>query len=181
MALWATLLVIACVIVECSGTACPSLPTTSFSLADVLTERINVQGQVFDHGIQFQDVNGDGLVDMLYGYFCDPCNLEDFNCVYLNTGYSWILQNATLSAAFDCSANAALLVRDTTIPFKKHTVGQFRNAVAAEFGLDVSSITVRCKSGHKRGLLTPMSELFPTGFELTIDDGSQKAEKYSCP
>lgn len=173
---------LACVTFECSGTACPSLPTTSFSLADVLTERIN-QDQVFDHGVQFQDVNGDGLVDMLYGYFCDPCNSEDFNCVYLNTGYSWILQNSTLSSAFDCSANAALLVRDTTIPFKKHTVGQFRNAVAAEFSLDVPLITVRCKSGLKRGLLTPMSELFPRGFELSISDrtGSPMAEKYSCP
>ena len=102
-------------------------------------------------------------------------------CVYINTGIAWVLENTTDdSSQASCAASTKLLVRDTEISFKKHSVGQFRQAVATEFNLDVNNVTVRSKRGLKQGLSTFVSELFPAGFELTItSDGV--SEKYSCP
>lgn len=102
-------------------------------------------------------------------------------CVYINTGIAWVLENTTVdSSSTSCATSTKLLVRDTEISFKKHTVGQFRQAVATEFSLKVDNIIVRSKRGLKQGLSTFVSELFPAGFELTImTDGA--TEKYSCP
>ena len=151
-----------------------------YTLPDVFTERLT-SGQDVDHGIQFQDVNGDGLIDMMQGYACDPCpGSPGYNCVYLNTGIAWVLQTGTSHATRDCAADAALLVRNTSMTFKKQTVGQLREAVAAEFGLDVASVSVRCKQGINQGRTKQISDLFPLGFELTIA-GGEDAEIYSCP
>lgn len=50
-----------------SNTACPPLASsTYYSIVDVFTEwaaSTNIQ-----HGVQFEDINGDGLVDMMYGW-----------------------------------------------------------------------------------------------------------------
>ena len=156
------------------STPCPTISNTTFQLADMLVQW--AAGQNIQHGIQFEDVNGDGLVDMIYGW--ENAGYAPL-CVYINTGYAWVQQNT--SAAFDCATSATLLVRDTKISFKKHSVKQFREAVAAEFGLAVELIEVRDRDGFKHGSATSISDFFPSGFELSIVANGTSREAYICP
>lgn len=159
---------------------CPVVSNTSFVLADVLVEW--AANTNIEHGVQFEDVNGDGLADMIYGW--DDGSSSSTTCVYLNTGYSWVQQGTT---AGDCAATSFLLVRDTYIPFKKHSVGQLRQVVAAEFGLRTEDVAVLGRNGLKYAQTTPLGDLFPRGFEVHIAEASGKRlggtvpEVYTCP
>jgi hypothetical protein len=164
--------------------ACPALPSTYFQLADVFQEFESPSTPNIDHGLQFEDVNGDGLVDMLYGWDNSDHDAHPFICIYINTGHSWVLQNVSGHGALvmDCAASASLFIRDTEITFLKQTVGQFRQAVADEFSLSVDNVVVLSKSGFKQGKSTPLSRLFPAGFELSIfGEGDKALETYTCP
>ena len=157
------------------ATPCPDLPTTYYELAGTFS---TWTGQTtIDGGLQFQDINGDGLAEMLYAYGNDPSDFS-FSCVYLNTGYAWVLQNTT--ATRSCSSSSTLLVRGTEILFRQHSVLQFRQAVADEFGLRVDDVEVRSRLGARQGRSTPMAFLMPHGFELSIR-GAKLREVYSCP
>jgi hypothetical protein len=178
-------LIIVSVAVAWGLTPCPVLSSSSYALPDVFTTWVQGNpGSNQDHGIQFQDINGDGLVDMLYGLD----NNDDhtiFECVYLNSGFSWALQNVS---SRDCTATATVQVRHVEFSFKKHTVGQFKDSVAADLGLDTKKVIVRNKRGVQQGSARLMSDLFPSGFVVEISPvtgpSSEKqstVETYSCP
>ena len=163
------------------GTPCPAISNTTFQLADVLVEweaNTNIQ-----HGIEFEDVNGDGLVDMIYGW--DDGSNVYITCVYLNTGYSWVPQGGEIESSIGCAATTFIRVRDTRISFKKQSVGQLRQTVAAEFGLRTEDVAVLGRGGVKFGQTTLVGDLFPKGFEVHIRDlaGNRDVapEVYSCP
>lgn len=165
------------------GTPCPAISNTTFQLADVLVEweaNTNIQ-----HGIEFEDVNGDGLADMIYGW--DDGSNVYITCVYLNTGYSWVQQGS--EADIGCAATTFIRVRDTHISFKKHSVGQLRQTVAVEFGLRTEDVAVLGRGGVKFGQTTQLevSDLFPKGFEVHVRDSGSAGNRdvvpdvYSCP
>ena len=158
---------------------CPALPTASYALASPFTMWTGSTN--LDYGMQFQDIDGDGLAEMLHGY--EAQEGQQTTCVYMNTGVAWVLSTSAQMANRSCSET--LVVRDTEFPIAKHTVGQLRQAVADEFDIAVDSIIVRSKLGIKQAKPMPMADLIRVGFELTISPSPESArahsEVFSCP
>lgn len=75
------------------ATDCPALPPTAFTLPDVLSVKDSDEhgnGMLVNHGIDFVDVNGDGLSDLVWGYgdtFVGETT--HYACIYLNTACGW--------------------------------------------------------------------------------------------
>ena len=84
---------LAFICLQCDASSCLSLPPTAFTLPDILSAKDSDEhgnGMVVNHGIEFVDVNGDGLADLVWGYGDTfPSETSSYACIYLNTGCGW--------------------------------------------------------------------------------------------
>ena len=120
-----------------------------WGLPVVFTSALEGAGPSFDtidNGLRTEDVNGDGLVDLLWAYWnqLPPAAGGSFyvQCVYLNTGSGWSLVNGSTSLFVDVGGVRALIANVS--------VGEFATSMARELGVAAGAVEVRSRDGKVR-------------------------------
>jgi hypothetical protein len=135
-------------------------------------------------GVQYVDINDDDLVDLLWSYSANGNNFAYWQCIYMNTGHSWVLVSDAAHAATDqevCHMQAKLRVRGVEMTFKGLDVRTFRDAVVAEFGIAAADVTVTNSNGAVQGGMERLSGLVQQGFSVVLYGSKpQQAETYRC-
>lgn len=159
---------IACALAHVAGgTPCPILPPGQYTLPNVFSSYVNPPFNV-DEGLQLTDINGDGLVDAVWGW-SDGFASVTYQCVYLNTQCGWVLQANYTGPVFSCIAPSPLAVelRGVVFPFKGLTVKAFVAEVAEYFGIRKQDVAVLLK-GRLQGPTRVMDELAGVSFHVAI-------------
>lgn len=150
---------------------CPELPPTAFVLPDVLST-VNANWQQFEHGVQFIDINGDSLPDLIQGFQSDMNPSSTSSCVYINTQCGWVLQANYTGPVSSCLPSSVMVIKNVDVPFRGMTVGSFRSAVASEFLADVASVQViASKTGRVQASFMQMEDVATSeqGFDVVIN------------
>lgn len=163
-----------CVVADAAGAGvdCSPLPPDAFELPDFLTTVNLANGAYYNiqNGIQFVDINGDSLPDVVYGLGQSQGN--SYSCVYLNTGCGWVLQANYTGPVFTCISPTPLAIdlRGIEFPFKALTVKDFVVHVAEFFELSKTSVEVRVggAQGKRQGPTRAMDELVNVGFHVIL-------------
>lgn len=148
---------------------------TAFMLPSTFTTWI-LDGQTWynsDNGVQFQDINGDGLVDVMRGYSTFNNGPEpDVICIWLNTGCGWVPQ-ANFTGLLASCLPTSVVVADVIFNFAGMTVAQFTSDVASELELPHKSVRVLSEAGLRHSGSTRMDTLAaqPEGFFVDVKDG----------
>jgi hypothetical protein len=106
---------------------------TTFYLPDPFTEWASAgNGNLanMDNGVRMEDLNDDGLVDVLQGY-----SLSDVNtiCIWLNTGCGWVPQANYTGPVSSCLPAAHVIARGVSFSWTPTTtVGALVEDVRAE-------------------------------------------------
>lgn len=93
-----------------NGTGWSSVPATEWTFATSTTYLSN--GNYYDRGIRFMDMNGDGLNDLVRSYLgasgggCVGTEVADVKAVYLNTGSGWATTTRYTLPAYISTCNA---------------------------------------------------------------------------
>jgi hypothetical protein len=125
-------------------------------------------------GVQYVDINDDSnsLVDLLRSASSSGNNhFEYWQCIYINTGHSWVLVTDAAHAATDqelCHMQAKLRIRGVEMPFNGLDVRTFRDSVVAEFGIAAADVTVTNANGAVQGGLVRLSGLVKQGFSVVL-------------
>ena len=149
----------------------PCMPTSAayFQLPGATTTWTGSES--VDGGIQLIDVNGDSLVDLVFGYSDGPDH-HSFDCIYLNTQCAWVLQANYTGPDYSCitSSPLAIHVRGVRMRFKGLSVKDFSAEVAEYFELRRADVEVRVggPSGELQGPTCLMNELAATGFHVIL-------------
>ena len=126
-------------------------------------------------GVQLADVNGDSLVDVVFGYNDMATGSPSFNCIYINTQCGWVLQANYTGLNNSCLPASKISVRNIAISFAGLTVKQFVLDVMEQFDLiSRSAVVVRlAQSGQEQGLNCAMDDLAATPGGFTVHLGSE--------
>ena len=133
---------------------------------------MNANWQQFEHGIQFMDINGDSLPDLIQGFQSDMNPSSTSLCVYLNTQCGWVLQANYTGPVSSCQPSSVMTINNVDVPFRGMTVGSFRSAVASEFLADAASVQViASKSGRVQASFVRMEDIATAeqGFDVILN------------
>ena len=152
--------------------SCPPTPPSSFSLPQWTTQWEGTQGNQ-DGGIQFIDVSGDSLPDLVFGY--SNAISPPLNCIYINTQCGWVLQANYTGPDNSCLPASSIYMRGIDISFAGLTVKQFALDVAEQFGLvSRAAVVVRlAANGHEQGLNRRMDDIAATSSGFTVHVGGE--------
>ena len=102
-----------------------------------------------DTGLRTEDVNGDGLPDLLWAFWSNLGaawgGSQYQQCIYINTGTGW-----TLSTNATAGARRSVDVHGVRAFLSGLTVGEFVKTMADELGLATGSVEVRSCDGQVR-------------------------------
>ncbi|MBI2612527.1 VCBS repeat-containing protein [Candidatus Kaiserbacteria bacterium] len=93
-----------------NGSGWNSVPDSHWTFATSTTYLSN--GNYYDRGIRFMDMNGDGLTDLVRSYLgasgggCVGTEVADVKAVYLNTGSGWATSTRYTLPAYIATCNA---------------------------------------------------------------------------
>ena len=116
---------------------------TQFILPSAFSAYVNNEN--VDLGVRLEDINGDGLVDLLQGYYANSS--PETYCIWLNTGCGWIPQASYVGPLTSCLPSTALAISNVVFHFKGMTVAEFTADVSRE--LATTSVRVATSNGMR--------------------------------
>lgn len=128
-----------------------------------------------DRGIQFQDINGDGLVDVMQGFGQVPST--NVMCIWLNTGCGWVPQANYTGIISSCLPSTLVDVGGIEFDFAGMTVSQFVSDIARELLVKREEVTIVSAAGKKQSGSVTMDKLATRsgGFVVSVfEAGSSK-------
>jgi hypothetical protein len=151
---------------------CASLSADTFHLPMPITwVTRDAQEQIvpIPTSIEVVDITGDELADLLFGYV--NTNYA-WNCIYINTGCGWVLQDNYTGPVTTCLPNTTITVRDVAADFRGLSAGAFVDALAAELALPSGAVAVKSHDGTRFWRLARMEDLAarPDGFLVVLNE-----------
>ena len=137
---------------------------TQFLLPSPFTTWQGTEGNM-NQGLQFVDINGDGLVDVLKG-FTPPLVI----CIWLNTGCGWVPQSNYTGPVSTCQPSTTFVLGGTEFDFEGMTVAQLTGDVARELAVSEAAIRVTT-SGRRQSGSVRVEKLAarPEGFIVDLE------------